>query len=94
MPIEPTELETHKGLGGRLERLVMREFTQGVCEDSAAILKDGKPLSIEEILAGLRLIAEWKAISDVLTAMPGNKQIERAFMLKTFEKKVADFLSI
>lgn len=32
----------------------MSEYTQGVCEDGAAILKDGKPLTIEEILAELR----------------------------------------
>jgi len=32
----------------------MSEYTQGVCQDGAAILKDGQPLSIEEILADLR----------------------------------------
>ena len=32
----------------------MSEYTQGVCQDGAAILRDGKPLTIEEILDGLR----------------------------------------
>ncbi|MEL7893460.1 hypothetical protein [Vreelandella neptunia] len=32
----------------------MSEYTQGVCHDGAAILKDGKPLTIEQILEGLR----------------------------------------
>lgn len=32
----------------------MVEFTQGVCQDGAAILKDGKMLTIEEILEHLR----------------------------------------
>lgn len=31
----------------------MSEFTQGVCDDGAAILRDGKQLTIEEILIGL-----------------------------------------
>jgi chromosome segregation and condensation protein ScpB len=38
-----------------IDRLVMPEFTQGVCEDGAAILMDGDPLTIEEILERLRL---------------------------------------
>ena len=32
----------------------MSEYTQGVCHDGAAILKDGQPLTIEQILEGLR----------------------------------------
>lgn len=30
------------------------EYSQGVCKDGAAILKDGQPMTIEEILAELR----------------------------------------
>ena len=30
------------------------EYSQGVCQDGAAILKDGQPMTIEEILAELR----------------------------------------
>lgn len=33
---------------------IEKEYSQGVCEDGAAILCDGQPLSIEEILQGLR----------------------------------------
>ena len=92
MPIETNEPANQQKLGGCLERFVMCEFTQGVCEDGAAILKDGEPLDTEEILIGLRLVAEWKAMGEILRIMPGNKQIESAFMRKAFEKKVDDFL--
>lgn len=37
-----------------MERLKVPEFSQGVCGDGAAILRDGIPLSIEEILTLLR----------------------------------------
>jgi hypothetical protein len=33
---------------------IEKEYSQGVCEDGAAILCDGQPLTIEEILDGLR----------------------------------------
>lgn len=32
----------------------MSDYTQGVCRDGAAILKDGQPLTIEQILEALR----------------------------------------
>ncbi len=32
----------------------MSEYTQGICADGAAILKDGVMMTIEEILEGLR----------------------------------------
>jgi hypothetical protein len=32
----------------------MSEYSQGVCEDGAAILKDGLPMTIEQILNELR----------------------------------------
>ena len=37
-----------------LDRLVMCEYSQGICQDGAAILKDGQPMTIESILAELR----------------------------------------
>ena len=50
----------------------MCEFTQGICHDGAAILKDGEPLTIEQILTGLRngekALADLKETS--LKAMP------------------------
>jgi hypothetical protein len=36
-----------------MRKLNVSEFTQGVCDDGAAILKDGKQLTIEQILTGL-----------------------------------------
>jgi len=38
----------------------MSEYTQGICMDGAAILKDGEMLTIEEILEGLRAGEEAK----------------------------------
>lgn len=38
----------------------MSTYTQGVCSDGAAILRDGAPMTIEEILAGLRQAQEWR----------------------------------
>lgn len=40
----------------------MTEFTQGICQDGAAILKDGEPVTIEQILAAFRAldaVKEW-----------------------------------
>lgn len=36
----------------------MSEYTQGVCEDGAAILKDGQQMTIDEILAELRQLTD------------------------------------
>lgn len=38
------------------------KFSQGVCHDGAAILKDGRPLTIEQILTMLRRGAEAERI--------------------------------
>ncbi len=38
----------------------MTEYTQGICEDGAAILKDGVMMTIEEILHELRTSAQLK----------------------------------
>jgi len=35
----------------------MCEFSQAVCGERAAILKDGQPMTIEQILDGLRALA-------------------------------------
>lgn len=34
------------------------EYTQGVCQDGAAILKDGQPMTVEQIVEELRLTEE------------------------------------
>lgn len=44
----------------------MNKYTQGICEDGAAILKDGLPLTIEEILSGLRHSDQLTAINQEL----------------------------
>lgn len=38
----------------RYKQTVCREYSQGVCHDGAAILKDGEPMTIEQILDDLR----------------------------------------
>lgn len=37
-----------------LSGLVMCDFSQGVCEDGAAILRDGVPMTVDEIVSELR----------------------------------------
>ena len=47
----------------------MSEYTQGVCQDGAAILKDGQMMTIDQVLeelrenVGLRLQVEMKIFS-------------------------------
>lgn len=36
-------------------RGIMPEYTEGICEDGAAILKDGKMMRIDEILSELKM---------------------------------------
>lgn len=50
----------------------MSEYTQGVCHDGAAILKDGQPLSIEQILEGLRERDEYRNHLSAIAEMTGN----------------------
>lgn len=42
----------------------MTEYTQGICKDGAAILKDGEMMTIEEILEELRRIPVLEAERD------------------------------
>ena len=42
----------------------MTEYTQGVCEDGEAILKDGAIMTIEEVIAELRRTEKRLALSD------------------------------
>jgi len=37
------------------------EYSQGICSDGAAILKDGQPMAPEEIIMGLRLLTTCQA---------------------------------
>jgi hypothetical protein len=54
MTEKTTTPNKQEAVGVQVEPIVMCEFTQGVCEDGAAILMDGKRLTIEEILERLR----------------------------------------
>ncbi|MDR5887520.1 hypothetical protein [Vreelandella janggokensis] len=51
----------------------MSEYTQGVCDDGAAILKDGQQLSIEQILEALRERDEYHSHLATISEMTGNK---------------------
>ena len=54
--------ETNPAASSPLDPIVMPEFSQGVCEDGAAILMDGQPLTIEQILERLRRGADAERI--------------------------------
>ena len=54
MQNEIDQLKTSDDFSGLVDNLVSPEFTQGVCEDGAAVLMDGQPLTIEQILELLR----------------------------------------
>lgn len=43
----------------QLERRVMREYSEGIMSDGAAILCDGQPMSIEQIVARLANFERW-----------------------------------
>jgi chromosome segregation and condensation protein ScpB len=51
---ETDNTEKQEAVGVQVEPIVRFEFTQGVCEDGAAIFMDGERLTIEEILERLR----------------------------------------
>ena len=44
---------------GQLERRVMREYSEGLYADGAAILCDGEPMPIEKIVARLENYERW-----------------------------------
>jgi len=58
----------HRSSGSEFSGLVMPEFTQGVCDDGAAILMDGKPMTVDEIVSALnvneRLLHERQRLLD------------------------------
>lgn len=45
-----------------VERLVMREYSHGVCQDGAAILCNGAQMTIEEILSRLRTLEDVRGV--------------------------------
>ena len=65
--------------GSRQQPVVMREYSQGICQDGAAILCDGQMMTIEEILARLRTLEEVRAvIYDAPELNPSNYDHDQA----------------
>lgn len=58
-----TDKNTH--CGGKDMTLVTKEYSQGVCEDGAAILCDGERMTIEDILAALRNVEQAQRIKEL-----------------------------
>lgn len=48
--------EATTDLAGRFDELVMCEYSQGVCADGAAILRDGQVMTVDEIVGELRTL--------------------------------------
>lgn len=66
------------------KRLVMREYSQGVAGDGAAILYDGVAMTIEQILARLRTLEDVRAvIYDSPELNPSNYDHDDACRLNT-----------
>lgn len=67
-----------------VERLVMREYSQGIAADGAAILCNGHPMTIEEILARLRTLEDVRGvIYDSPELNPSNYDHDDACQLNT-----------
>ena len=63
---------------------VMREYSQGVCGDGAAILCDGKRMTIEEILARLKTLEDVRGvIHDSPELNPSNYDHDQVCQLNT-----------
>jgi len=50
MNSETNNTEAATDPAGRIDELVTHEFSQGVCGDGAAILKDGQPITVDEVI--------------------------------------------
>ena len=76
--------ETKNDMTSPVQRLVMREYSQGVCQDGAAILCDGAQMTVEEILARLRTLEDVRAvIYDSPELNPSNYDHDDACTLNT-----------
>lgn len=65
MSTESTESKTENpspGASVAVQPVVMREYSQGICQDGAAILCDGQMMTIEKILARLRTLEDVRAV--------------------------------
>ncbi len=76
--------ETKNDMANPVQRLVVREYSQGVCQDGAAILCDGAQMTVEEILARLRTLEDVRAvIYDNPELNPSNYDHDDACTLNT-----------
>ncbi len=76
--------ETKNDMTNPVQRLVMREYSQGVCQDGAAILCDGAQMTVDEISARLRTLEDVRAvIYDSPELNPSNYDHDDACTLNT-----------
>jgi len=66
----------------------MPEYSQGICQDGAAILRDGKMLTVEEILEKLR---KAEAIEEFMQASGDNTQVEISNEIKDIANYLAHY---
>jgi hypothetical protein len=74
-----------------MENPKVPEFSQGVCGDGAAILRDGIPLSIEEILALLR---EGNQYEQLWKSVKAREAEFRAAIIEGVIEDIGEFRSV
>jgi hypothetical protein len=81
---EATKPKTTAASSGQVDQIVMREYSQGVAGDGAAILCDGRPMTIEQILGRLRTLEYVRGvIYDSPELNPSNYDHDQACQLNT-----------
>ena len=61
----------------------MIEYTQGICQDGAAILANGEMITIEQILEGLRKGEEYKsALAEIAQKTKRNNVTSHVYIQK------------
>ncbi len=81
------------GAASPLQHGVMCEYSQGICQDGAAILKDGQPMSVESIIEELRQGAKQNTELDKAHELL-NGIYESGIKLDEFEEKVREFFGL
>lgn len=56
----------------------MTTYTQGICEDGAAILKDGVMMTVDEIVAELNSLPRWIPVTERLP--DGSKKVMATYL--------------
>ena len=59
---ETNKNENSTAPASQVGRLVMCEYSQGICQDEATILCNGEPMTIEEILDRLRTLEDVRVV--------------------------------